>query len=119
MRHAESHAEVSLLLTPVDGRNDHGSVLVDEDGRVLRFDEKTAGSEARHLNAGIYMIARWLLAETPSRRGDIAREGSASAVARAGRKGACFDRTIAVHRYRDARAISLGAGRASECGVLN
>jgi hypothetical protein len=49
------------------------SVLVDEDGRVLRFDEKTAGSEARHLNAGIYMIARWLLADMPSRRGDISR----------------------------------------------
>ena len=65
-RHSESQAEVSLLLTPVDGRNDHGSVQVDEDGRVLRFEEKIAGSEARHLNAGIYMIARRLLAEMPA-----------------------------------------------------
>ncbi len=59
-------AAMSVVVTPVDGRTDTGSVLVDSCGRIERFEEKTGGSAARHNNAGIYELRRELLLAEPA-----------------------------------------------------
>ena len=61
-------ASVSLVVVPVEGRNDCGSVEVGERGAVLRFAEKEHGSSNAFLNAGIYMMPRRLLWEIPGER---------------------------------------------------
>jgi len=58
-------AEVSLVLIPLNGRSDCGSVLVDADGNVKEFQEKTTHPDLEYANAGIYVIARKLIADIP------------------------------------------------------
>jgi NDP-sugar pyrophosphorylase family protein len=54
----ESGADISMIVVPADGRNDCGSVLVNRDGRVARFDEKQYTAGAAYANAGIYLMTR-------------------------------------------------------------
>jgi mannose-1-phosphate guanylyltransferase len=56
--HRESGADISVVVVPVDERQDIGSVLLDADQSVLQFAEKEPSHSARHLNAGIYMLTR-------------------------------------------------------------
>jgi mannose-1-phosphate guanylyltransferase len=60
-QHDESTAEMSLLVVPPDGRDDCGTVPVDEYGRVLAFQEKQAHAGPKYVNAGIYLMSRDLL----------------------------------------------------------
>ena len=55
----------SVLVVPADGRDDCGSVLVDESGKLVRFEEKQDSFHAPYVNAGIYMISRQMLYEIP------------------------------------------------------
>jgi NDP-sugar pyrophosphorylase family protein len=59
--HFRLAADASLIGSPPDDRADCGWMLADEDGRLVRFDEKNARRGSRYLNAGIYMIAKNLL----------------------------------------------------------
>lgn len=61
----ESKAEASVLIVPADGRDDCGTVLAGEKGKVVRFEEKQDPLHAPYVNAGIYMISRQLLYEIP------------------------------------------------------
>jgi NDP-sugar pyrophosphorylase family protein len=61
----ESKADVSVLLVPADGRDDCGTVLMDESGRLARFEEKPDSFHAPYLNAGIYIISHQMLYEIP------------------------------------------------------
>ena len=61
----ESKADASVLLVPADGRDDCGTVLVDDRGRLVRFEEKQDSFHAAYVNAGIYMISRQMLYEIP------------------------------------------------------
>jgi NDP-sugar pyrophosphorylase family protein len=59
--HHEDKAEVSVVVVPVDGRGDGGTVVVDRTGRLTHFVEKRQSSDAGYLNAGIYILSRRLL----------------------------------------------------------
>jgi NDP-sugar pyrophosphorylase family protein len=59
--HDESRADASIIVAPVDGRNDCGSVLLDQNGRLVRFEEKQYSLGMKYLNAGIYLVSRRLL----------------------------------------------------------
>jgi mannose-1-phosphate guanylyltransferase len=63
--HGASGAEVSMIVTPADGRADVGSVQVSPDGKVARFVEKDASAVGCYLNAGIYLMSKGLLSEIP------------------------------------------------------
>jgi NDP-sugar pyrophosphorylase family protein len=61
----ESKADASVLLVPADGRDDCGTVLVNERGKLVRFEEKQHSFHAPYVNAGVYMISRQMLYEIP------------------------------------------------------
>jgi NDP-sugar pyrophosphorylase family protein len=65
VEHFKARSDMSLIIVPADGREDCGSVLADEEGKVVRFEEKEMPVGSRYLNAGIYMLARRLLYEIP------------------------------------------------------
>jgi NDP-sugar pyrophosphorylase family protein len=63
--HDESKADASMIVVPPDGRNDCGSVLLNESGRLVRFEEKQNSAGAQYLNAGVYLLSRRLLFDIP------------------------------------------------------
>jgi NDP-sugar pyrophosphorylase family protein len=65
--HINAEAEASMVVVPLDGRADCGAVLLDQDNRVVRFEEKQAAFGAQYLNAGIYILSRSLLFDIPPR----------------------------------------------------
>ncbi|MFN0171044.1 MAG: sugar phosphate nucleotidyltransferase [Bryobacteraceae bacterium] len=66
--HRRSKADVSLVVVPVDGRADCGSVRIDEDGRVAEFEEKQVHAGARYASAGMYVMSRQIVFDIPSGR---------------------------------------------------
>lgn len=65
--HRKKEARATLWLVPVDDSRRYGSVAVDRDGAVLRFDEKRAYGVASSglINAGVYLLERDLLSSLP------------------------------------------------------
>jgi NDP-sugar pyrophosphorylase family protein len=73
--HVSKKAAATILLTDVPNAARYGTVVVDADGKVLRFEEKNAFSKvgAQHaaplqINAGIYFIKKDLLSSIPENR---------------------------------------------------
>jgi NDP-sugar pyrophosphorylase family protein len=66
--HDNQHARGSLLLAQVPDTARYGRVTVDEAGRVLEFAEKGQNSGPGSINAGIYLLAREMVAEIPAER---------------------------------------------------
>src|SRR5262249_49316822 len=66
--HEGRDASGTVLLCRVPDTSRYGSVVCDAEGRVLRFEEKTASTGAGPINAGIYVLSRRLLAEIPPER---------------------------------------------------
>jgi NDP-sugar pyrophosphorylase family protein len=62
----EGH-DAAILLTKVEDTSRYGSVKIDEDGKVLRFDEKQEESGQGWINAGVYLLKTSLLNLIPSR----------------------------------------------------
>jgi NDP-sugar pyrophosphorylase family protein len=58
----------ALLLHKTFDTTRYGRVRVDNDGRVLRFDEKSDHGGPGWMNAGIYLLSRRLLLTIPMRR---------------------------------------------------
>jgi NDP-sugar pyrophosphorylase family protein len=54
-----------LLLTEVSNSGRYGSVVIDADGRVVEFREKSKAQGAASINAGIYFLGREVLAAIP------------------------------------------------------
>ena len=63
--HRESKADVSMVVVPTDGRGDCGSVLLDGNGKLASFEEKQGPFRGPYVNAGIYMVSRYMLCEIP------------------------------------------------------
>ncbi len=61
-----AEVDISMLVTPTDGRVDCGLVSVDPSGRILGFREKQAAKGEQFVNAGIYMATKVLLCEVPT-----------------------------------------------------
>jgi NDP-sugar pyrophosphorylase family protein len=65
-KHTETHADLSVVVTPADGRDDTGSVFADSAGRLLRFSEKDRPADGHPFtNAGVYLISQLLILGTP------------------------------------------------------
>jgi NDP-sugar pyrophosphorylase family protein len=64
--HRKTGAEATVVVVPVDGRSDTGSVSVGRTGAIEAFQEKKQDAAARFSNAGIYMIRKELLREIPA-----------------------------------------------------
>ena len=67
-RHREFDADVTLYLTEVDDPRAFGSVLVQADGRVSEFLEKSPEPVTNRVNAGCYVFRRSLIDTIPSGR---------------------------------------------------
>lgn len=65
--HRERKARATLWLVPVDDCRRYGSVAIDPNGAVLRFDEKITNGVASSglINAGVYLLERDLLSSLP------------------------------------------------------
>ena len=61
--HLALKADVSVLVVPVDGRGDCGTVDVEPNGRIASFAEKQSSAGGRYANAGIYITSRRILCE--------------------------------------------------------
>jgi len=66
--HRAKKAEASMLLTRVLKTERYGTVKVDEDSRVVGFEEKGDHAGPGWINAGIYLITRSLLQAIPENR---------------------------------------------------
>ena len=66
--HYARGADATLLLTRMPDTRRYGRVQVDENGLVLRFDEKNRSGGPGWINAGIYLINRRLLLTIPASR---------------------------------------------------
>ena len=63
LSHTEAGASISLLCAHVSDPRRFGRVIINEAGRITRFEEKAAGSpEAGWVSAGVYLLERPLLA---------------------------------------------------------
>ena len=58
----------SLLLAEVPDSSRYGRVALDQEGRVLRFDEKSGHSGLGLINAGVYLLSRRVLESIPEGR---------------------------------------------------
>jgi NDP-sugar pyrophosphorylase family protein len=68
---AEHHgreAEATLLLTEVPDTQRFGRVRIDDEGRLLAFEEKGAHRGPGWINAGVYLLDRHLLETIPENR---------------------------------------------------
>jgi NDP-sugar pyrophosphorylase family protein len=72
--HLASGAEASLVVVPVDGRSDCGTVDVSPGGRLAGFAEKDGSAGGGYVNAGIYMASRRMLYEIPDGPVSLERE---------------------------------------------
>jgi NDP-sugar pyrophosphorylase family protein len=63
--HGERRSPASLLLTEVSDTRRFGRVQVDEDGRILLFEEKEGAWGPGWINAGIYLLGAEFLGEIP------------------------------------------------------
>jgi NDP-sugar pyrophosphorylase family protein len=65
--HRRRQAELTLTLTHVADASRFGEVKVAPDGKVIHFGEKQArGGEPGLINAGVYVLARSLIADIPA-----------------------------------------------------
>ena len=68
MFHEGRDADASILLTHVDDCSRYGSVVLDGNGKVESFIEKSGAGGAGFINAGVYMMERALIKEIPPGR---------------------------------------------------
>ena len=66
--HEAKDADASILLTYVDDCSRYGSVVLDVNGKVDSFIEKSGAGGAGFINAGVYMMERALIKEIPPGR---------------------------------------------------
>jgi len=65
MAHLTSEADITMAVIP-DSRNDAGSVVFDQDGKVTAFAEKQFVQGSTYRSAGIYMLKKALVEEIGS-----------------------------------------------------
>ena len=59
--HHATKADISLIVVPVEDREDCGYVRLGQNSRVTQFKEKHSPSRSQYANAGIYMMPSCLL----------------------------------------------------------
>jgi D-glycero-alpha-D-manno-heptose 1-phosphate guanylyltransferase len=63
--HVSRDSEATLLLVRCADTKRYGRVQTDDEGHILRFDEKGAGKGPGMINAGVYLVKRYLLQSIP------------------------------------------------------
>ena len=66
--HHQKNAKASLLLAQVNDTQRFGRVQVNDEGQVLKFEEKGNAQAAGWINAGIYLIQKPLLEFVPEKK---------------------------------------------------
>jgi len=68
--HQRNRALLTIVATPLAGRDDAGSIRTDQTGRIVEFAEKPTRDIGgiRHVNAGIYVMQRKAFEYAPHRR---------------------------------------------------
>lgn len=66
--HDAKEADASLLLTYVEDCARYGSVVIDTEGKIESFIEKSGAGGAGFVNAGVYLMERSLIKEIPPGR---------------------------------------------------
>jgi D-glycero-alpha-D-manno-heptose 1-phosphate guanylyltransferase len=66
--HGRRQSNATLLLTKIFDTERFGQVMVDADGKVTDFEEKSSRQGPGWINAGIYLLNRDLLEEIPPNR---------------------------------------------------
>ncbi|MFH1144978.1 MAG: sugar phosphate nucleotidyltransferase [Candidatus Eisenbacteria bacterium] len=79
--HAAHPDALSLAAVRMPDAGDYGRLLIDGDGRLVGFDEKSAGGEA-WINAGLYGLPRRFFEALPDRPASLEREVLPAWVAR-------------------------------------
>lgn len=64
--HTSKGAVVSIALTPIERPLDSGVVRLDEDQKIISFEEKTPTNRTALVNAGVYLFDRTILEYMPS-----------------------------------------------------
>jgi D-glycero-alpha-D-manno-heptose 1-phosphate guanylyltransferase len=62
--HVRTNADVTIVVIP-GNRGDAGSVVLDCDGKITTFAEKSAIAQSRYLSAGIYILNKDLASTIP------------------------------------------------------
>ena len=65
--HREKKALLSILLAKSDDPEDYGTVRLDEQHRVISFEEKQLGQSHAYVNAGVYLFERKVLHYIPEK----------------------------------------------------
>jgi len=63
--HFTREAKASLLLTEVPNASRYGRVQVEDDGRIVGFEEKNQSESPGWINAGVYILERELIESIP------------------------------------------------------
>ena len=72
--HISRHAETTILLSSVTPGTDYGNVELDEDYRILSFQEKTKHSEGQLINAGVYCLQHDMIRQQSEGKASIERD---------------------------------------------
>jgi mannose-1-phosphate guanylyltransferase len=59
--HRRRSAQVTIAAVPAKDKAEYGSIVMDEDGRILKFSEKTDAKDGRLINAGVYVFERTVI----------------------------------------------------------
>ena len=72
--HISRHAETTILLSSVTRGSDYGNVVLDEDNRIISFQEKPQLSEGQLINAGVYCLQHELIRQQSGGKASIERD---------------------------------------------
>lgn len=66
--HIENCAQLTLAVVRVKEKNEYGSILMDNTGRILNFQEKVSGGSAGLISAGIYCCDQEVFSWMPDQK---------------------------------------------------
>ncbi len=70
---ADERTQPTILLTHVNDSGRYGQVVLDDSGKILRFEEKKSEGSPGWINAGVYLLPAEYIKEIPSGR-DVSLE---------------------------------------------
>jgi len=59
--HRKKHAAMTIVLTEIEDTSRYGRVKVNNEQRIVSFEEKTPGQAGAYVNAGMYLFTRELI----------------------------------------------------------
>lgn len=71
--HVHNHAFLTMALVKIEDTRRYGTVEINNDGRIIRFSEKTDISKSLLINAGLYVFNKQIFEYIPSGR-DVSLE---------------------------------------------